>query len=321
MTKIVEDKWIAGFWRRIGAFFIDAVLLGVIGFILGTLFKESFVQMGSAGRLIGFLIALTYFGIMNSKLFNGQTVGKRLINVKVVNAENEAISVGISFFRYCILGLPFFLNGVYFNEESLPEIVTYLLTLVVFGGILSTSYLYLFNRVTRQSLHDLCVRTFVVNANSERDTIGNVWKPHYFMVVCVLVASIISPVLMLSYIESSNLISEQSHKELMHMRERLLLLPEVNQAAVMVRQSAISSTSSETRLNKYLQIQTFINNPNVDNKELALAMATAAHENFSELEELQAINVILTYGFDIGIASLVENHSHQFNPTEIGQLK
>nr|NJM04523.1 hypothetical protein [Desulfobacula sp.] len=29
---------IAGFWRRVGAFFIDAIILGIFGLLLGLLF-------------------------------------------------------------------------------------------------------------------------------------------------------------------------------------------------------------------------------------------------------------------------------------------
>lgn len=317
MKDTLEKEWIAGFWRRIGAFAIDSILLGLVGLAIGSLFEEWLVEIGSAGRLIGFFIAVTYFGSMNSTLFNGQTVGKGILNLRVVNSENETISVGVSVFRYCVLGIPFFLNGVSFNEELFPEILTSVLALVVFGGMLSTIYLYIFNRVTRQSLHDLCARTFVVNANSEQKTLGNVWKTHYLVVVCLLVISILFPVILLSHFESSGLISKTSHKDLMHIRDRLLLLPEVNQASISVKQSTITSVNDGTHSSKYLQVQAFINHPDTDNEEIAIAIANAAHENYPEVAELQAINVILTYGFDIGIASIVDSNIHQFNPADV----
>lgn len=66
MTEKVELNPIPGFWRRIFALFIDTLILGAVGFVLGLLFENILVQIGSFGRLIGFSIALLYFGIMNS---------------------------------------------------------------------------------------------------------------------------------------------------------------------------------------------------------------------------------------------------------------
>ena len=78
MSEEVQQNWIANFWRRIGALFIDTLILGLVGFLLGLTLESTFVQIGGWGRLIGFVIALVYFGAMNSKLFNGQTIGKKV---------------------------------------------------------------------------------------------------------------------------------------------------------------------------------------------------------------------------------------------------
>ena len=132
MEEVVEVKWITGFWRRIGAFLIDAILLGFVGFLLGLGFESTFVELGSWGRVVGFSIALIYFGCMNSRLFSGQTIGKKILKIKVVNLENESIGLARSFLRYSILAIPSSLNGLYFEENSNIDFLVYPLTFIVF---------------------------------------------------------------------------------------------------------------------------------------------------------------------------------------------
>jgi len=178
MTTEIAPKWISGFWRRIVALCLDTLILGVAGLVLGLVLESTFVQMGAWGRLVGFAIALIYFGIMNSSIAGGQTIGKMALKLRVVNANGRPISIGKSLFRYFILATPFFLNGAQFPNELMTSFFMYPLSLIIFGGIFSIVYLYVFNRTTRQSLHDLLAGTFVVNANVEKHVAGTVWRVH-----------------------------------------------------------------------------------------------------------------------------------------------
>jgi len=114
-------KWISGFWRRIGALVVDAVILGVAGLGLGLVFEEQFVKLGSWGRFVGFFVAFAYFGVMNSHVSGGQTFGKKLLKIKVVNTDNQPITVLRSLSRFIILGIPFFLNGAHFTNKVLSS--------------------------------------------------------------------------------------------------------------------------------------------------------------------------------------------------------
>src|SRR5688572_4687565 len=105
--------------------------------------------MGGYGRLLGFAVALAYFGVMNSRIGGGQTLGKRLLGVRVVAGDGRTLSLPRSFLRYCVLGIPFFLNGAPFSAQVLFSWWGYLLPIIVFGGMFSILYLYVFNRPTR----------------------------------------------------------------------------------------------------------------------------------------------------------------------------
>jgi uncharacterized RDD family membrane protein YckC len=107
----VQNKWICVFWRRIGALFIDTLVLGVFGYVVGFFLEDTFVQLGGWGRLIGFAVSITYLGVMNSSLSNGQTIGKKILNIRVVDSSNSTIILPKSFLRYSFLAVPFSFNG------------------------------------------------------------------------------------------------------------------------------------------------------------------------------------------------------------------
>ena len=48
---------ISGFWRRLLALILDAVVLGLVGSILGLFLFDFLSQLGGWGRLFGFCIA------------------------------------------------------------------------------------------------------------------------------------------------------------------------------------------------------------------------------------------------------------------------
>lgn len=188
-----QQQWISSFWRRIGAALVDILLLGTVGAILGLFFSSVFIEMGAWGRLVGLAIALAYFGAGNSRLFDGQTYGKRLLKIKVVDRLNRCISLPRSISRYLILAIPFYLNGLPVNGLSGQVFGTYVLSFLVFGISLSVMYLYIFNRNTRQSLHDLIVGTYVVYDDLDPQPIADFWQPHYRFVGAILGLALVLP--------------------------------------------------------------------------------------------------------------------------------
>ena len=90
---------IAGFWRRFFAWLVDMLILGVTGQILGLIFSTFLFSLGPYGRPIELLFVVPYFGIMNSKIGGGQTIGKRLFKLSVRNQNNETIGLGRSIVR------------------------------------------------------------------------------------------------------------------------------------------------------------------------------------------------------------------------------
>ena len=311
MTEELELKWISGFWRRIGALFIDTLILALAGLVLGLFFESLFVQMGGWARLVGFSIALLYFGIMNSSIAGGQTVGKKALKIRVVDSNNSSIKLGKSIVRYSILAIPFSLNGVHLSNEAMFSIFMYPLSLIIFGGIFSILYLYIFNRVTRQSLHDLAVGSYVVNSNVEMQTIGKVWNVHLMIVVLLFVAAAVVPAF------TTQLAQSEPFKGMLSIQSALSNDQSVAYAKISTGSSTFSSINEGTKTTTYVSSQIFLKNDNVSDADLARRLAIVVVANYPEALQKDTIHINLTYGYDIGIASSWSNHSHNFNPVEL----
>ena len=90
----VERKLIAGFWRRLAAFLIDGIILSVPTMLVGLAFFQWAVSLGQAGRLVGFIVALLYFGVLNSM--------KALLGSNMVSPLTSALARKLS----CLFQLP-----------------------------------------------------------------------------------------------------------------------------------------------------------------------------------------------------------------------
>lgn len=162
---------IAGFWRRLGAFLIDLLMLSVPLLIFGFALRDLAYSLGPWGRIVGYGVLLLYWGCFNSRLGGGQTVGKRCLEARVVDGHGACLSPGKAMLRALIL-LPIgLLNGwaVPLLENPIAAVIA---TTAVFGGGLSLLYAMLFNRRTRQGIHDLIVGSYVVKTIPKPGTIA-----------------------------------------------------------------------------------------------------------------------------------------------------
>jgi uncharacterized RDD family membrane protein YckC len=301
MTEEVQQNWIASFWRRIGALFIDTLILGLVGFLLGLVLESAFVQIGGWGRLIGFVIALFYFGVMNSKLSEGQTIGKRVLGLRVVDSENQTVSLGRAVIRYIILATPFALNGAQFSNEVLLSFWMYPLSLIIFGGLFSIIYLYIFNRVTRQSLHDLSVGTFVVNANIDKQDVGKVWRMHLIIVGVFFVVAAVAPAF------TGKLARSETFKDMLAVQSALSNEPVVTYSTVTTSTTTFSSVNEGAKTTTYITVQAVLLSNKLSDVEFARELATIVVRNYPEAMNKDALKIILTYGYDIGIWSQWSN--------------
>jgi uncharacterized RDD family membrane protein YckC len=108
----------AGFWRRLGAYLIDAILLGIVTSILGSVLGMPMgmnavsVMMsgdpaaiaaaqsgGNLGNLLSILIGVGYFAGMESSSYQA-TLGKKVLGMVVTDLAGNRISLPRAIGRY-----------------------------------------------------------------------------------------------------------------------------------------------------------------------------------------------------------------------------
>ena len=303
------QRVIAGFWRRLGALVIDLILLSIVGFMLGALFFGTLARMGLYARLVGFAIALAYFGILNSRIGGGQTLGQRLIGVRVVDGNGQLIPLPRALVRYAVLGIPFFANGVVFNPNVAQTPLGYLLALIVFGGIFAIVYLYIFNRRTRQSLHDLAMGSYVerVDPAAQPATFPVMWRGHLVALVVIAVIALSGPVVA-SRFEKSRVFAG-----MLPLFQTLSTQPHVMMAQVKRGWMSVNGHTTHS-----LQVVLRLDAPLTDDNIMAKHIAQQMAKGDPEIAKEDTVVVVLVYGYDMGIASGWKRHGYSF---KLGELR
>jgi len=118
----------AGFWRRFGAAFIDALVVDVVTYILSLI-------LGTAGALIGVLIAIGYYTYFHGS--TGQTPGDAALSIRVVDVDGGgSIGYGRAFVRWLVS--------------------------LVSGAVVLLGYLWMLWDGEKQCWHDKAARDYVV---------------------------------------------------------------------------------------------------------------------------------------------------------------
>lgn len=298
---------IAGFWRRLFAFLIDMLILGVVGLIAGTLLYDQFAALGAWGRLLGFAITLLYFGLTESWRGDGQSVGLKAMGLRVVSTSGESLGTPAAFTRAGIFCLAYFLNGAMFPVDPANFWIGASISFLIFGLIFSIGYLIIFNRRTGQSLHDLVVGAVVVRAPPGKVSLvlPTVWRGH---------ACIIGAATLIGAVGSGwavhTLKQNKDFAPLFPLLREVYATPGVGRANVSVNWQTMNGNTSH-----HLRIDV-TSAPDVQADALAQRLAQLALANFSAARSQQSIVVTLTTGFDIGIASVWNSTRYDRTPAQ-----
>jgi len=136
----------AGFWMRVVATFIDAFVVFVLQFLLGSLLAVAGVFTGggsesAAGNMViliqlfGFVLSFVYYVFFTG--YCGQTPGKMALRIKVIRRDGSPISYGRAAFR---------------------EIPAKFISGIIFG----IGYLMVAFDDQKQGLHDRMADTYVI---------------------------------------------------------------------------------------------------------------------------------------------------------------
>ncbi|MDB5968467.1 MAG: hypothetical protein JWQ90_917 [Hydrocarboniphaga sp.] len=299
---------IAGFWRRFAALAVDSVLLGVFGLLIGAVFYEQLAVLGFRGRIVGFVIALLYFGVLNSRLGGGRTLGKRLLRIRVVGAEGAGIGLARASLRYLVLAIAWFLNGVpvdsdAFSTDSVPQMaLTVACAVSVFGLAVAITYLAIFNRRTRQSLHDLLVGSYVVTDADGAPPSIPLWRGHWLVVLLILLISMAIP------FGVRRLSQTPAFAAMMQVQRAVAREPGVSEVSIQTGTAARILPKDDAPPQHSLSI-TARSTVRDDPERLAQRIANRALDSQPEVAALNLIGVHIYYGYDIGIARQITAYS------------
>jgi uncharacterized RDD family membrane protein YckC len=305
------ETQIAGFWRRVGAGFIDYILIGACGLVLGLAFSDQFMRMGGWGRLVGAAVAALYFVPLNSSLGRGNTIGKRALGIRVVNADGETISVLRSLVRFCVLALPFFLNGLAVRVASGFSWWMILPAVAVFGLGPAILYLLVFNRRTRQSVHDLIVGSYVVRDGYEAGAKPSIWKGHYAVLAVILL------IILVGLLAVGRLVTRWGGvREVIPAYNAILQEPEVHNAQVVTGRNYFWDGKGGGRTISAVMASVRVNHRIADKGAEAAKIARIILETNPAAANQDQIEITVVEGWDIGIASGFNSERFTHAPAE-----
>ncbi|MBE1159918.1 RDD family protein [Dyella acidiphila] len=296
----------AGFWRRSLAFVVDTLVLGAVGAFIGWVLYNWLISVGPSALLIGFAVSLVYFGVMDSHLGQGRTLGKRLLRVCVVDGGGHFLSVSRAMLRFTVLGVPYFLARWVMPPHT-PGWVLALHSLGTVGIGLSLAYLYIFNYRTRQSLHDVITRAYVISTDPDEDAVPAVplWRGHLVIIALICMYTFGAPYLVQGNIRP--LVSAMRP-----FFQQVQAAPHVMSASINVNKVSNSDQSTV----RYVTAQVRLDNSSIEDPELAYRVAQLLTYRNTYIVEGDRVAVKLTCGFDIGIASWWVSDTYRYTADE-----
>ena len=304
-SLIATTSVIAGFWRRSAAFILDSLILGVAGTVIGFALFEALADIGAWGRLFGFMVSLAYFASFDSSIGGGQTLCKRVLGVRVVNRSGECIHPGRAAFRYAVLAGPVYLNQLMLPTSWATGVGGVVLSTLIFGLGGAAAYLYVFNRRTRQSTHDLAAGTFVVNAASSGPVEGRISRMH-LIITAVWVAVVIAGSAWAGRAAMSKL-----PPGLFRAVQAIEETGKTHTATVFI--GKMWGDEGET---DYVNVSVVLKRNPGRSDAISQEIATVVLREFPEASDVDEVSVTVSRGFDIGIASGWRRNTVSKSPQE-----
>jgi len=302
---------VAGFWRRAGAFVLDSLIMAAVGAAVGMVLFDALAGLGSYGSLLGFAVSLIYHGLLNSALCGGQTLGKRLLGIKVVGRDGEILSSGRSLLRTAVLLGPYYINPSELTSAAFDTAFNTLLSEVFFGLLLVTAYLIVFNRGTRQSLHDLVVGSFVVPADSVGSIlVPRVWRWHWVAAVLLcLGAGAVGELL-----QSKTISSEVA--ALLSTARSISEKPGIYGVSINTLYRTGNARKSVSGPYEVFNIKFAVKDKQQFNQHTAKEVVRLVISKDPTVTDVDLINVTVIYGYDLGFSSGWLQTKFSFSPTQ-----
>lgn len=296
------------FWRRIGAYYIDSLVLVCVAAMLGMLFRPLWLQSEAAALFAGILLTLIYFTVLNSSLSGGQTAGKCLLKVRVVDRHLQTLSLRRAFFRAIVVALPLTIMFWISVFPATTVATTYAYWVGYFTPVLCSTYLFLFNRRSRQCIHDLMAGSYVVHSDAESVPDEPIWRGHG---IALLLIGGLAVLMAKPDIKQFNTEAFQVSQQV---RQSLNQAPGVIRSAVMVvPRSSISGSTSMGEVG-LVKINVRVDSHDRFRQSFTRELSEQLLEQFPELRSADELQYSLHFGFQLGGFKHRDERTFSFSP-------
>ncbi|HID52495.1 MAG TPA: RDD family protein [Anaerolineae bacterium] len=307
-TAVPPYYAIAGFWRRFFAFVVDGIIISIPLLIIGFGFRNIAFRMGPYGRILGAVIIIAYWTVFHSEYGEGQTLGKRLLKITVIDKNNQYLSLKKSFVRAVALELIFLLNG-----WSLPlfqnPIIGIVVTMIVLVGVLLLFYGLVFNRKTRQGPHDLLVGSYVINSlpvvtNAVPPPLPKIHRRFIIGLAVIAVLVSLAALAVPSLVPALNVVDKSEWNEIQDLYQTLSQRDDAFLVGVnRVNRTFFGGGGTLRDLN----IQVWLKTPCSQNQarcdEVVKEIARTVFAEYDNVENLDGMRITVYNRFELGIAN------------------
>lgn len=294
-------------WPRVFAFIVDGLFVSLCIVILAIPFFTPLSRLGPWGHLVGFFLTLPYFALLNSRIGNGQTLGKRWMRLRVVDANGSTITLSRATLRYAVLQAPFFLNGATLPSRFDSFFLDILLAAIIVGLGGGTLYLIFFNRPSRQGFHDLAAGTYVVSAESSGPVTPHPVRKYNWIILGSSCAVIVvgAAFAVHFFTHWGALTSLQQDAAVIE------TIPGVQSAGVMDLHQWTNGT-----LYHILDITVRVQNPSIARETFARSAVTTLFQHDPTALQYDQIRVTIVRGYDLGIAHAQVTRNYSGTPAQ-----
>ncbi len=317
MAEDTKPIWV-GFWRRLIALFLDAVILGVAGLGAGSLAFDYLSSLDGPTRLIGFPVALLYFGFLTSKAGGSATLGMRMLGMRVLSTAGRPIGLVQAMWRSLLLQLPFTMNGLtlQIDDPLWAQVFEIAAITLVFGAGMAQLILLLFNRPSRRLIHDLLSGSIVVRKGTTSIPASRSAAPAVaFGVVALFLAGAVALTLYPVDLVSGWLSGwSKTLAPMQKTQAAVLELPEVVEAGVQDNTTTFMPSNGEAArssrtLTVTARVRTWPKDPDAE-----VARVGDVVLKTQKLEPGQNLRIVIRQGYDIGIASGSRAYGNDYPP-------
>lgn len=156
----------AGFLQRLAALAIDVVLIYFAGYTLEMALREPLLRLGPFLPFLSHVAAFAYFWLGNGPVGKGATVGKSILNLRVVTQEGNPLGLGASL-RRALLQYPLIFLGAYAcvaEIGGMPAVGIFIsanLIQALANSLVVTLGYAIFTHPQRRGWHDIAAGSYV----------------------------------------------------------------------------------------------------------------------------------------------------------------